>query len=71
MAMRLFTREEFEDHLSSQLNLTKTDLHTATADIWQTQSGVSILVPNLDSQGIPDYLLDEIYQQIGKIESGN
>lgn len=67
--MRLFTKAEFEQSLIDQLGLEKTDLKTATAQIWKTQTGRSILVPILSGRNNPDYLLDQVYKQVARIDS--
>lgn len=65
MAMRLFTKEEFEDRLRNVSKLTKTDERTDTTEIWVTEGGHHISVPILDDdKSYPDYILDEIYFQL-------
>lgn len=69
MAMRLFTRAEFEEHLTNVLGLENTGEKTDTASAWKTASGRVILVPDLEDEMNPDYLLDDVYEQVQRIES--
>ena len=69
MAMRLYTKAEFEDHLTKVLGLENTGNKTDTASAWKTLSGKVILVPDLEHEKNPDYLLDDVYRQIQRIES--
>lgn len=69
MAMRLFTREEFEKYLRDNLGLTETENKTRTSSAWETADGNYILVPILEGDGLyPDHLLDKIYEQIDKFK---
>ncbi len=70
MAMRLFSKDEFEAYLRDNLNLTKTDQRVPSAFIWKTDGGQHIFVPELDDEDrYPDYLLNDIYLQIQRIKS--
>lgn len=69
MAMRLFTEAEFEEHLKERLGLTPTDERTETTRFWKAASGHVVSVPVLDAgEKYPDYLLDEIYEQLRALE---
>jgi len=75
MALRLFTKEEFEQELKEKLELTPTDECTDTACAWKTKSDRSVLVPisgiELPDIGemFPDNWVAEIIGQIEAIES--
>jgi len=68
-AMRLFSKEEFEEHLTNSLELESTDETTATGRFWKTSKGFYIHVPDLGNGPYPDYIVHEIYLQLEKIES--
>lgn len=69
MAMRLYTKDDFESHLNEKLGLTKTEYKTDTTEIWVTASGCHVTVPVLEEDDVyPDYLLNEIYKQVDAIE---
>jgi hypothetical protein len=70
MAMRLFSKDEFEAYLRDNLSLTKTDQRVSSAVIWKIKDGQFILVPELDDgDRYPDYLLNDIYLQIQRSKS--
>ena len=64
MAMRLYTKKEFEGELG-KLGLSKTDYSTDTTYAWRTKDGKHIPVPLLPrGQRYPDYILDKIILMI-------
>ena len=70
MAMRLFTKKEFEEHLRNQLDLEPTGEKTSTTHVWKTKTGYYVLVPVMPrGERYPDYLLNDIYKQVSRIES--
>lgn len=69
MAMRLYTREEFEDELREKWGLTLTDECLETARIWRTKSGNHVTVPLLPAgEAYPDYFLNEIERQLDSFD---
>ena len=75
MAMRLYTRDEFEEELKKH-GLQKTEFVTDTGCIWKTSDDKFIAVPNVydDYEKIPDCVLDELLKCLGQLydtEFGN
>lgn len=71
MAMRLYTREEFEAELREKWGLKPTDHATKTTRAWITPNGDHLLVPVFpDGDRYPDHLLDKIVQQIETFGKG-
>ena len=69
MAMRLYSREDFESHLKENLGLTKTEHTTDTTEVWVTASGCHVTVPVLEKDELyPDFLFNDIYNQVEAIE---
>ncbi|MDH5573261.1 MAG: hypothetical protein OEY89_15980 [Gammaproteobacteria bacterium] len=70
MAMRLFSKAEFEQHIQKQWGLTPTEIVTKTTKLWKTSDGLYISIPNLKkAETYPDYLLDVVISQIKEIKS--
>lgn len=69
MALRRYTRAEFEEELQSKWNLTPTDVRTATAMIWRTPNGQHLSVPcTPDDEGrIPGYYIDLVAQRLNEL----
>jgi hypothetical protein len=67
MAMRLYSRDEFEADIKARWKLEKTDHATASHGFWKTPSGRFITVPVLEQY--PDYMLDTVHEQLTAIDS--
>ena len=65
MALRLYTRSEFEEELRSVWDLEQTEHGTATTTIWKAQNGANISVPPLtDGELYPHCLLGDIAEHV-------
>ena len=75
MALRLYTKEEFQKELSDSLKLSPTDETVGGARAWATNTGKHVLVPengiNVPELGerFPDNWMAEIYTQVEKLEN--
>lgn len=70
MALRLFSKEEFEQELKESWNLSPTNEGGDTFTLWHTSKGHYITVPKLpESERYPDYVLDGIIKQLETLES--
>ena len=75
MAMRLYTKQEFEDELRRKLGLTPTDHLTATNRYWKTKSGKFVPVPLVGNditelgERYPDSWMAQIYLEVQRVES--
>ena len=67
MAMRLYSREEFEADIAERWGLSPTENSTASVRFWMTRGGCHISIPVLDHY--PDYWLDEVKAQIEAVET--
>ena len=67
MAMRLYTKDEFEADIKQRWNIEPTDKRSSTAKLWKTQNGKYITIPELDQY--PDYWLDVVRDNIAEVES--
>lgn len=68
MAMRLYTRDEFEEELVQKWNLTPTEERTETTRFWMTPNGKHISVPILPGgTRYPDYYIDEIERRLSAL----
>lgn len=65
MAMRLYSRADFEDELIKH-GLSKTDFKTAEFTLWMNDKGATFFLPTL-GDSIPDYVLDRILEKLGKL----
>lgn len=63
MAMRLFSKVEFERELE-RAGLQRTDITTATSRLWRAPNGRHITVPE-HADHYPDSILEEILRQLG------
>ena len=69
MAMRRYTKAEFEAELTQKWKLQPTGEGTATTRAWKTPRGRHILVPVLPhGEAYPDYLLDRIVEILTTID---
>lgn len=74
MALRLYTRVEFEKALQNELGMTPTEEYTELTRAWKTRKGHFITVPkngiNVLEQGerFPDNWLAEIYKQVERLD---
>jgi hypothetical protein len=62
MAMRLLTKQEFEQELE-RAGLVKTDLVTATSRLWRAPNGRHMTIPDLCQY--PDSILEDVLRQLG------
>ncbi len=70
MAMRLYSKDEFEEDLRVKWNLAPTDHKTNTARLWKTSDGKYVVVPELpNGERYPDYLLHEVIEQLKAVKS--
>lgn len=75
MALRLYTKEEFETELREQLGLDRTETVTDTSRVWKTKKGFHVLVPlsgiEIPEQGerYPDSWLAGIYKEVTRLDS--
>lgn len=73
MALRLYTKEEFEVELRARLGLVQTGKMTATTEAWKMKDGKAVLVPtrgvNIPDLGerFPDSYFATIYEQIERL----
>lgn len=67
MAMRLYSRAEFEADIAERWKLKKSEHATANHSFWKTPSGRFITVPLLDRY--PDYMLETVHDQLAVIDS--
>ena len=65
MAMRLFTREEFQNELR-RAGLEPTESTTRTGRLWRTKDGQFISVPE-HTNTYPDSVLESLLRQIGRL----
>ena len=64
MAMRLYTKEEFEAELREKWDLIPTSEKFKTYRIWKTRKGHFLTVPILPAgERYPDYFLDTVLEQ--------
>ena len=65
MAMRLYSKQEFEAELREKYRLKPTHHHTATTRAWVTEEGDHLLVPSFtDDDRIPDHVIDRVVNEI-------
>lgn len=69
MAMRIFTESEFFEELRKR-SLLPTNDKTTRSQIWLDENSNSITVP-YGLASYPDYILDEILLQVGKLSSNS
>jgi hypothetical protein len=53
MALRLYTKAEFEAELHDRLGLTSTDTVTGTARLWKNKAGKHVTVP-MNGVSVPE-----------------
>lgn len=71
MAIRLYTRAEFEDELRRTVGLTSTGMQTATLEAWRTPDGNIIVLRVLpDGELYPHYMVGSAAQQASAVDSG-
>jgi len=65
MSMRLFCREDWRAELQTKWKLKPSGVKTATTEIWLTQAGKPISIPELGGDEMyPDSLLNIIEDQL-------
>jgi len=65
--MRLYKKPDFDKVLKNNYKLTPTGETTLTTEIWKTQNGIHISVPNFpDGELYPDFLFNDIEEQLQK-----
>ncbi|HJX10496.1 MAG TPA: hypothetical protein VJ733_08335 [Candidatus Binatia bacterium] len=75
MALRLYTKEEFENELRQQLGLTPTGEITDVTQAWKTRCGRVVLVPlkGIDvpelGERFPDSWMARIYLEVERVNS--
>lgn len=70
MAMRLYTKDEFEAELKEKWELVPTDQKFKTYRIWETKKGHFLTVPILPAgESYPDYFLDTVLEQLSALDS--
>jgi len=70
MAMRLYTKAEFEAELKEKWGLTPTEQVFATFRIWRHECGGHLTVPELPrGERYPDHFLDGVIEQIERIKA--
>jgi hypothetical protein len=68
MAMRRYSRAEFESELSKKWQLEPTEHRTDTTIAWHTPKGSHVLVPAFqDAEQYPDHILNLIEDQLEKL----
>ena len=65
MAMRLFSREDFQKELR-RAGLEPTDFVTQTGRLWETKDGQFISVPE-HTDIYPDSVLEDLLRQVGRL----
>ena len=65
MAMRLFSRDEFQNELR-RAGLEPTDFTTRTGRLWKTKGGQFISVPE-HAGTYPDSILEDLLRQVGRL----
>ena len=69
MAMRLYTRTEFEKELRTKWKLEPTEHQAAMFTIWKTPKGKHVMVPTLPKgTRYPDFYVDEIVEQLKRLD---
>lgn len=75
MALRLYTKEEFETELRNHLGLVPTDSVIDTARAWRTKKGRHVLVPMVGievpelGERYPDSWMAKIHLEVERVDS--